>query len=215
MAKIDYEELYREAREVYARAGITGRVGFGKKAAVLVVDMFTAFTRPEAQIGSDLTSVVVNIQRLLKAARARGLPIVFTLMGYRPDLKDAGVWPKKFLSLKDLTVERPFLEIDPRLAPQPSDYRIKKDFPSAFFGTSLTTILTAEGVDTVIVTGTTTSGCIRATAVDALSHGYRVIVPRECVGDRAEMPHWSNLFDIDAKYGDVISLEETLAAINK
>lgn len=210
---MDYEELYAETRRIYQRAGITGRVGFGRKAAVVVVDMITAFTRPEAQIGSDLTPVVMANQQLLRTARARGLPVIFTVMGYRPDLADAGVWPQKFPSLKDLRADSGLVAVDPRLEPQPGDHQLKKDFPSAFFGTSLVTILTANHVDTVIITGTTTSGCVRATAVDALSHGYRVIVPRECVGDRAPLPHVANLFDIDAKYGDVMPTAEALAAI--
>lgn len=212
----DYERLFREARETYARAGITGRVGFGRKAVVVVVDLFGAFVRSDVQIGgADLTPVIMSNQRLLRGARAKGLPVVFTLIRYREDLADAGVWSEKVLSLGNLREGSPFLELDPRLETQPTDHQIVKRFPSAFFGTSLTTILTAQGVDTVIVTGTTTSGCVRATVVDALSHGYRVIVPRECVGDRAELPHVANLFDIDSKYGDVMELEEVLAAIGR
>jgi maleamate amidohydrolase len=105
------------------------------------------------------------------------------------------------------------VEVDERLGLRPSDTLITKQFASAFFGTALSSLLAAEGCDTVLVTGATTSGCVRATAVDAVQHGYRPIVPRECVGDRASAPHEANLFDIQQKYGDVVGLEEALAAV--
>jgi len=106
-------------------------------------------------------------------------------------------------------------DIVPELAPRPEDVVIIKQYASAFFGTALASMLTAERVDTVIVTGCSTSGCIRATAVDGMQHGFRVIVPRECVGDRAPEPHDANLFDIDRKYGDVVSRAEVLAYLSR
>lgn len=207
------EDLFDGARRRYKEAGITGRVGFGKAPAVIVVDLICAFTTPQTDIGADLTPVVTATAELLKVARRERLPIIFTTMGYSPDLKEAGVWPEKFPSLRDLRSDLGQCEVDPRLQPGPTEFVVHKDYPSAFFGTSLVSILAACRVDTVVITGTTTSGCVRATAVDGLSHGYRVIVPRECVGDRAELPHVANLFDIDAKYGDVVSLQEAVAAI--
>jgi maleamate amidohydrolase len=105
------------------------------------------------------------------------------------------------------------VQIDERVGFQPTDTLITKQFASAFFGTALSSLLAAEGCDTVIITGATTSGCVRATAVDAVQHGYRAIVPRECVGDRAQAPHEANLFDIQQKYGDVVALDDALAAL--
>ena len=103
------------------------------------------------------------------------------------------------------------VQVDARLGMQPGDTLITKQFASCFFGTALSSLLAAEGCDTVLVTGATTSGCVRASAVDAVQHGYRPIVPRECVGDRAQAPHEANLFDIQQKYGDVVGVDEALA----
>lgn len=204
---------YDEAREVYRRAGITGKVGFGRRAAVVVVDLSYGFTDPGCTLGAELGDVVRQTRRLLDAARERGLPVFFTTVAYQEDLRDAGVWREKFPSLDALKEGRRDVELDGRLGRRPTEPLLVKKYPSAFFGTPLASHLVSLGVDTLIVTGATTSGCVRATVVDSLQHGFRTIVPEECVGDRAEAPHRANLFDMGSKYADVMSVEEVLAKI--
>lgn len=210
---MDYEALFAEPRRIYERAGIFSRVGFGRAPAVVVVDLCRAFTDPRSRIGADLSGVVAANRRLLDAARDAAVPVVFTTMGYRRDMKDAGAWCWKYASLTEIQAESEFIEIDPGLGLRSDEVVIRKDYPSAFFGTTLRSMLTAWAVDTVVVTGTTTSGCVRATVVDAVSCGYRVVVPAECAGDRHPLPHVANLFDIDSKYGDVVPTEEAIAAL--
>jgi maleamate amidohydrolase len=147
---------------------------------------------------------------LLIAARAHGVPVIHTRVVYDPSGLDGGIFLKKVPLLRCLTATDPLSQIVPQLAPIEGEVVLSKQYPSAFFGTCLVSMLTSRGVDTVILIGCTTSGCIRATAVDAMQHGFRVIVPRECVGDRHQAPHDANLFDIDSKYGDVLSRAEVL-----
>ncbi len=206
---------FEEARDVYQRAGITGKVGFGRKAAVVVVDLSYGFTDPTCTLGSDLTEVVKQNRHLLDAAREKGLTVFFTSVAYRGDLSDAGVWVEKFPSLDTLKEGNRDVELDGRLGRRQSERLIIKKYPSAFFGTALASELIALGVDTLIVTGATTSGCVRATVVDSLQYGFRTIVPEECVGDRAEAPHRSNLFDMGSKYADVMPVEEVLDKIRE
>lgn len=202
-------------REVYERAQFGQSVQLGTRPAVLVVDFSRGFTDPECDLGSDLTVEVETTKRLLDAARARGLTIIFTTIGYEPNLKDGSLWIQKAPSLAELQIGGRWVVIDPRLARREDETVILKKGPSAFFGTSLASILISQGIDTVILCGATTSGCIRATAVDLLQYGFPTLVPRECVGDRAQGPHEANLFDIQAKYADVVSAEEAIAYIER
>jgi len=201
-----------ETREFYRGRGIGDRVGYGKSPAIVVVDMSRAFTDPSYRVGSDQADTVEAIARVLAAARERGdVPVFFTTMAYEADGLDAGLWGRKVPALLDLRVDDDAaMQIDERIAPAENDLVLNKKFASAFFGTPLAPLLAARGVDTVILTGCSTSGCVRATAVDAVSYGYRLIVPEECVADRAPGPHHANLFDIHAKYGDVVSVSEVL-----
>ena len=199
-----------DARQVYARAGLGQRVRLGERPAVLVVDFSCGFTDPACTLGSDLTAEVEATKRLLDVARARSLPVVFTTIGYGPDLKDGGLWLQKVPALGDLQTGGKWVEIDPRLEPRDDETIVLKKGASGFFGTNLASILVAQGVDSVVLCGATTSGCSRATAVDLLQYGWPTLVPRDCVGDRAQAPHEANLFDIQAKYADVVSLEEAL-----
>jgi maleamate amidohydrolase len=203
----------QEAREVYAAARLGQAVTMGERPAVLVVDFSCGFTDPECALGSDLSDEVEATRQLLDAARAKGLPVVFTTIGYEPSLKDGGLWLQKVPSLGDLQVGGRWVEIDPRLAPREDETIVLKKGASAFFGTNLAAILISQGVDSVVLCGATTSGCVRATAIDLLQHGFPSLVPRECVGDRAQAPHEANLFDIHAKYADVVSLDEALAYV--
>jgi nicotinamidase-related amidase len=199
-----------QAREVYAAARLGQRVTLGSRPAVLVVDFSCGFTDPECALGSDMTEAVEATKRLLDTARGRGLPVIFTTIGYEPSLKDGGLWLQKVPSLGDLQIGGRWVEIDPRLEPREDETIVLKKGASAFFGTNLPAILVSQGVDSVILCGATTSGCIRATAIDLLQYGYPTLVPRECVADRAQAPHEANLFDIDAKYADVVPLDDVL-----
>ena len=200
-----------QAREIYAKAGLGESVTLGSRPAVLVIDFSCGFTDPECALGSDCTDAVEQTKRVLETARAKGLPVIFTTIGFEPSLKDGGLWLQKVPSLGDLQVGGQWVEIDPRLEPREDETVVLKKGASAFFGTNLASILVAQRVDTVILCGATTSGCIRATAVDLLQYGWPTLVPRECVGDRAQAPHEANLFDIQAKYADVVAVDDALA----
>ena len=199
------------ARKVYAKAGLGQAVTLGRRPAVLVVDFSCGFTDPECALGSDLTAQVEATRRLLDAAREKGLPVIYTTIGFEPSLKDGGLWMQKVPALGVLQVGSTWVDIDPRLDPREDETVILKKGASGFFGTNLASVLISQAVDSVILCGATTSGCIRATAIDLLQYGYPTLVPRECVGDRAQAPHDANLFDIQAKYADVVSLDEALA----
>jgi nicotinamidase-related amidase len=202
-----------QARDVYARAGLGARVTLGSRPAVLVIDFSCGFTDPECALGSELTAEVEATRRLLDAARGRGLPVVFTTIGFDASLTDGGLWLQKVPSLADLQLGGKWVEIDPRLGRRDDEAVIVKKGASGFFGTNLASVLVTLGVDSVILCGATTSGCIRATAIDLLQYGWPTLVPRECVGDRARAPHEANLFDIQAKYADVVSVEEAIAYV--
>jgi maleamate amidohydrolase len=199
------------ARAVYAKAGLGESVTLGRRPAVLVVDFSCGFTDPECPLGSDLGAEVEATRRLLDTARARGVPIVFTTIGFDPSLKDGGLWLQKVPTLAALQLGGKWVDIDPRLGAREDETVIVKKGASGFFGTNLASVLVSQGVDSVILCGATTSGCIRATAIDLLQYGWPTIVPRECVGDRAQAPHDANLFDIQAKYADVVSVEDAAA----
>jgi maleamate amidohydrolase len=192
--------------------GFHGRAGFGLRPALLVIDVNVGFTDPKSPLACDLEGVVVAIQRLLGEARAAGLPVVYTTVSYdEGDRLAAAAFIDKIPALLTLEAGSRWVEIDPRIAPLPDEPVLNKLFASAFFGTPLSNLLTAAGCDGVIVTGASTSGCVRATVVDALQHGFRPVVPREAVGDRNPAAHEANLYDIDTKYGDVVSLDEVIA----
>jgi maleamate amidohydrolase len=205
--------MSEETRKVYERARLGQSVTLGERPAVLVVDFSRGFTDPQCTMGSDLTREVEATSRLLDTAREHGIPIIFTTIGFEPNLKDGSLWLEKAPGLKELIVGGKWVEIDPRLERREEETVILKKGASAFFGTNLPSVLISQGVDTVIMCGATTSGCVRATAIDLLQYGYPTLVPRECVGDRARDPHDANLVDIQAKYADVVSVEEALAYI--
>jgi len=201
--------------ELYHRRGFAGRVGFGARPAILVVDFIIAFTDPSSPLGSDLDKPLSETVRLLEAARGVGIPVLFTTVEYSRGLEDAGLFPKKVSGLRLLISGSPWVAVDPRLKRRDEELLLRKKFASGFFGTDLAQQLRDQKVDTLIITGCTTSGCVRATAVDALQYGFHAIVPQEAVGDRAELPHVANLFDIDAKYGDVVSSQEVLSYLEQ
>ncbi len=196
--------------EILRNSGFGNRIGFGTRPALLVVDMQIGFTDPEkSPLAGNLASQVAAIRELLPTVRRGRWPVIFTTTGYNPNGQaDAGLWARKAPSLRLLKLDSDLVEIDPRLSVEPGDLVITKQYASAFFATHLASTLTALAVDTLLVTGCTTSGCVRASVVDAVSHGFRPIVVVEGVGDRAREPHDANLFDMDNKYGDVVPLAE-------
>jgi maleamate amidohydrolase len=196
--------------------GFHGRAGFGRRPALVVVDMSVGFTDPASPLHCELEEVVEAIERLLAATRAARLPVVYTTVAYDDAAKEkARVFIEKVPALLTLEAGSRWVEIDPRLTPEAGEAVLTKLFASAFHGTPLASLLMAQQCDGVVVTGASTSGCVRATAVDALQHGYRVVVPREAVGDRNPDAHEANLYDIDAKYGDVLPLDEVLAQLEQ
>lgn len=197
-------------------AGFHGRAGFGERPALVVVDLNVAFTDAASPLACDLDDVVGAVAQLLEEARRAGLPVVYTTVAYDEGARrTAAAFIDKIPALLTLEAGSRWVEIDPRIAPQPGEPVLTKLFASAFFGTALSSLLASAGRDSLIVTGASTSGCVRATAVDAIQHGYPPIVPREAVGDRDPAAHEANLFDIDAKYGDVVSLEDTIARLEE
>lgn len=189
-----------------------GRIGFGKTPALLVVDFMQGYTTPGSPLFAEgVVDAVAKMPPLLAAARHTGTPIIHTnILYHAADQIDGGIWVKKAPVMRAMVAGNPYAEFCPEVAPRKDELVMTKQYASAFFGTSLASTLVAMGVDTLIITGCSTSGCIRATAVDGVQHGFRVMVVRDCVGDRHPAPHEANLFDIDSKYGDVIGLDETL-----
>jgi nicotinamidase-related amidase len=182
----------------------------GARPLVLVVDLMRGFTDPACVLGAELDAEVLATARLLEVARRGGVPVVFTAIAYADDLADGGLWVRKAPGLAELREGTPWVDLDPRLGRQPSEALVVKKGASALFGTNLIALLAERSVDTVIVCGASTSGCVRATVVDLVQHGLPAIVPRECVGDRDGRQHEASLVDIDLKYGQVVSLREAL-----
>jgi len=201
-----------DKHEVYRRAGLTHRLGFGQTPALVVVDMQIGFTEPElSPLAGNLDQEIIVINRLIAVARLHAIPIIFTVIEFEPiDQADGGLWVQKMPTLRQLNRGSQCVEIDPRLQRQADDLVLTKQYASAFFGTPLAPMLTALGIDTLLITGCTTSGCVRATVIDAISHGFRPIIPLEAVGDRAQEPHDANLFDMGSKYGDVLPVEDVI-----
>lgn len=192
--------------------GFGKRLGFGRHPALVVVDMTLGFTDPASPLGGDLEETIEQIRRLLDGARQAEIPVIFTTVAYGESEKlTAAAFIEKIPALLALEAGSRWAETwDLRIAPREDEAVINKLFQSSFFGTPLGTLLTTASVDTLIVTGASTSGCIRATVFDAIQHGYRPIIPGEAVGDRNPTAHEANLYDMDAKNGDVVAVEEVL-----
>ena len=197
--------------EFFKQRGFGLKIGFGERPALLVIDMLKAFTNPQMMLGANLDKEIAAIEPLLAVAHDCNVPVVFSTVIYNDaDLKDAGIWALKQKGVVTLKGDSDGVEVDPRLDFRKTDSLLVKKYASCFFGTDLVARLVSRRVDTVIIVGCTTSGCVRATAVDAVQTGFRPMVVREAVGDRSAAAHEQSLFDLDAKYADVVSLEETL-----
>lgn len=193
-----------------------GRIGFGKRPALLIVDFINAYVTEGAPLfAPDVVTAVDETIPLLSLAREKEIPVLYTKVLYNKNYRDGGIFIQKVPVLKTMVEGEPLAEIVPQLTPVESDIIIVKQYASAFFGTSLAATLTSLGADTILLTGCSTSGCIRASAVDGMQYGFRVIVPRECVADRHPGPHEANLFDINSKYGDVVSKGEVMEYLGR
>lgn len=195
----------------YERAGFAGRIEAGKSRALIVVDPAQAYIDLDCPLYAGVEQSVEAMLALVAAARSSGRPIFFTRVVHDPRGITGGIFFKKVPSLKWLAADSPFSGYIEGLAPGENDIEVTKQYPSAFAGTSLAAMLHASGVDTLVIAGLTTSGCIRATATDAMQNGFIPIVVREAVGDRQPGPHEANLFDIQAKVGEVVSLSEAIS----
>lgn len=187
-------------------------LGLGSRPALVLVDMIVGFTSARCPLGTDCPEVVAANRLLLERFRELDLPVVFTTVVYHRE-EQARVFRARINHLNLLTPQSEWVKVDERLAPQEGEPVIAKQWASSFFNTPLDTWLREQGADSLVVTGLTTSGCVRATVVDGLQYDYPVVVPREAVGDRNAEAHRANLFDMHAKYADVMALEEVLQAL--
>jgi maleamate amidohydrolase len=190
-----------------------GRLKFGKHPALLIVDFVMAYLDKASPLYAGAEDALASTEHVLAAARQARIPVIFTNVVYRQDGADGGLFYKKIPALRVFVEGSPLGAFPPSLEPMPNEQIISKQYASAFFGTALSASLAAQNIDTLIITGMSTSGCIRATALDALQHGFAPFVVREACGDRHIAPHEANLFDLQAKYAEVISEQEAIASL--
>jgi nicotinamidase-related amidase len=200
---------------VISSSGLAGRLRRGVRPAVVVVDLQHGFTDPSEPLGSEMDDVILATASLLVAAREAGHLVVFTVLALGRGVDDGGIFVQKIPTLGRFVEGTRPAEVDGRLAPRTEEPVIAKRAASACFGTHLVPLLVAQRCDTAIVCGTSTSGCIRATAVDLMQHGFPVLIPEECVGDRSTQAHAQSLADLDAKYADVITLAEATSYLTQ
>jgi maleamate amidohydrolase len=194
----------------YAAAGFGGALGWGKRPALLLVDIVMAYFDKASPLYAGVESILSPNQRLLAAARAAAIPVIFTSVRYSAGGIDGGLFYRKVAALRCFDAGNPLGAFLPGLQPEATELVVVKHYASAFFGTSLASSLRALGCDSVLITGLSTSGCVRASALDALQNGFIPLVVKDCVGDRDANVHASNLFDLQAKYADVVSLDASL-----
>ena len=199
--------------DIYRKQTFGQKTGFGRKPVLLVVDFVNGFTDPEVFGGGNIADAVTATVPLLDFFRARTLPVAFTRIVYADDGSDCGIWCEKVPRLRELTEASPESQVVDALAPRPGELVIRKTQASAFFGTHLAGVLLSKGIDTIVLVGCTTSGCVRATAIDAMSSNFRLVVASDCVGDRALGPHEANLFDLGQKYADLSTAREIMDTI--
>lgn len=183
----------------------------GDNPALLIVDVVMAYLDPDSPLYAKAELALESNARLRHAASSAGIPVIFTRLDYREDGTDGGLFLRKIPALKACREGSPQGAFPPTLQPEPHDLVITKQYPSAFFGTTLATTLRCSGIDTLFITGYSTSGCVRATVLDAMQHGFIPMVVRDACADRHPAPHEANLFDMQAKYAEVISEFEALA----
>jgi maleamate amidohydrolase len=199
----------------YAAAGFGGKVPFGQRPALLIVDVVMAYLDPASPLSAGVEDTLASNVRLAAAARAAGVPVIFTNVVYQPGGIDGGLFFRKVPALKAFERGSPAGAFPPALQPLPGDLVLSKRYPSAFFGTPLASTLHAAGFDTLLITGFSTSGCVRATALDALCHGFAPFVVREACGDRDARPQEQNLFDMAAKMAEVVGEAEAIDLMDR
>jgi maleamate amidohydrolase len=187
------------------------RIGYGKRPALIMIDFVEAYFDPACALYAGVETALASALRLQDAARRSGVPVLYTNVVYRKGGVDGGRFFQKSMVLHNFEEGSPMGAWPKGLEVASGELVISKQYPSAFFGTSLASTLTAMGVDTLIHTGLSTSGCVRATCVDCCSYGFIPIIVRDAVGDRHQAPHEANLFDMDAKYGDVVGEDEAIS----
>ena len=197
----------------YAKA-YDNRLGFGQRPALILVDFVQAYFDHDCALYAGVEDALASALRVREAARAAGIPVIYTNVVYQEDGADGGVFFKKVPVLKNFIVGNPMGAWPSDLQPADDEIVISKQYPSAFFGTSLTSTLFDMDIDTLIITGLTTSGCIRATCVDTMSYGFIPIIVADACGDRHESPHQANLFDMNAKYADVVDEAKAIEYLN-
>ena len=190
------------------------KLGLGKSIALIVVDMTKAFIDPNSPLGFECNDLIESNQRLIHIFREKELPIFFTTTIYSKD-SEATIFRKKIPDLNILSNDSEWVEFTSKIKPKSSEFIIEKNYASAFFNTNLYSELNLMGIDTVVVTGVTTSGCVRATAVDGLQNNFVTIVVEDCVGDRNLNSHEVNLHDLNAKYADIVSSRDLITEIKK
>jgi maleamate amidohydrolase len=198
--------------DIYKQQGFAQPIGIGAAPALVIVDFVIGFTDPAHFGGGNIAPAITQTVTLLALARKKTWPVVHTRVVYADDGSDCGGFTRKVPALRRLTESSPLSQIVPELTPAPGELILRKHNASAFFGTELASWLSYRRIDTLFIAGCTTSGCIRATVIDACSHNFRTIVVEDCVGDRAAAPHEANLFDMRQKYADVMTFEEIRAA---
>ena len=201
----------------YARAGYHAAQRWGKRPALLLIDFANAYFDPDAPLygGEGCQIALDNAARLAPIARAAGIPVIHTEVKYQPGGADGGAFYAKVPALSCFDAGQPTQKLQPPLTLEPSDILITKQYPSAFFGTSLAATLHWLKIDTLLLAGVTTSGCVRASCIDSISHGLVTLVIEDAVGDRAEEPHRANLFDMSAKYADLLSTDDAITYFNQ
>lgn len=197
----------------YARA-YGGKAGFGRSPALVLIDFVEGYFDPACDLYAEVEDALASALRVREAARKARIPIILTHVVYHPKALDGGRFFEKARPLRYFLKGSPMGEWPAGLEPSEDEIIISKQYPSAFFGTSLASTLTSLGVDTVILTGLTTSGCVRASCVDAMSHGFITSVVSDACGDRHRAPHEANLFDMNAKYADVVTEQEIIAYLD-
>ena len=197
--------------QTYAAAGFGQPVSRGTRPAIVVVDFTYGFTDTQYPTAADMRAAIAATRQLTDFARAKGFPVIYTTIAYHPGEIGKLPWLKKASGMAALLEGSHLVEIDASTGIQPQDAIVAKKGASAFFGTSLAALLAGTGTDTVVITGATTSGCVRASVVDAVQSGFNVLVPRDCCADRAEAPHEANLYDMNQKYADVTDAADILA----
>ena len=195
----------------YSAAGFGGTLEPGARPVLLLIDFARAYLDPASPLYAGVEDVRASAARLRTAARAAGVPVIFTRVEYSADGHEGGVFYKKVAALKAFTTGNPMADFTPELEPLPGDDVITKHFPSAFFGTGLAASLHARNIDTILITGLSTSGCVRASAVDAICHGFIPLIVTDAVGDRDAKVQAANLFDLGAKTAELVSEAQALA----